>query len=508
VLALMNEASALRATGATLMNEISSRSHTVFTLTLVQTNSASGETVSGRLHLVDLAGSERLKKSGSEGQRLKEALMINRSLSALGTVVVSLNAGARAAHIPYRDSKLTRMLQDSLGGSSYTTLLATVNPVAAQFDESANTLLFASRCQQISNAPTLNTAEAGNPLLAKIAALQAELNALRAAHEACLATQAQLFGGGGGALRGGVDGFGDSAEARHALARAASGSVGKLDVGAASGLLAGLLSGSGGGLGGGLGGGGGEALRALLEQLGGGADGGAGGVGGGAGSKAEVVAREARGRTELGKERELRKAAEADAARARKESAAAIERLSAAESEARAIASTSQRLLAEQAAIAARAPEALRDRSNAAADAADALAAARAAAADAHARALELARAGFERTLRCADESRKVELGQLEVQLRAAAARAAQTHGAAAAAERDALKLAAFLWNRTLRLSAVVEHVERGEFPVRVAGSNRYRVDVPPSARIAPVQLAQWPLLRDLLGARRAAPLS
>ncbi|KAJ1632597.1 kinesin motor domain-containing protein [Pavlovales sp. CCMP2436] len=102
---------AMRVTHETLLNEASSRSHTVFTLTLIQTNTSSGESISGKLHLVDLAGSERVKKSGSSGLRLKEATVINRSLSALGSVVLALNSGNRSAHIPYRDSKLTRMLQ-------------------------------------------------------------------------------------------------------------------------------------------------------------------------------------------------------------------------------------------------------------------------------------------------------------------------------------------------------------------------------------------------------------
>lgn len=82
------------------------------------------------LNLVDLAGSERLKKSASEGQRKTEALHINSSLTALGKVVMALDPSSGLTHIPYRDSKLTRLLQNSLGGNSFTVVLATVHPIA------------------------------------------------------------------------------------------------------------------------------------------------------------------------------------------------------------------------------------------------------------------------------------------------------------------------------------------------------------------------------------------
>ena len=95
---------------------------------------------------MDLAGSERLKKSASEGQRKKEALHINISLTALGKVVMALDPAANAGHVPYRDSKLTRLLQNSLGGNSYTTVLATIHPVAHFAEECLSTLQFANRC--------------------------------------------------------------------------------------------------------------------------------------------------------------------------------------------------------------------------------------------------------------------------------------------------------------------------------------------------------------------------
>ena len=151
----------LRATHETKMNTVSSRSHTVFTMHVLQKDRGTGETVTGMLNMVDLAGSERLGRSESQGQRLAEALSINSSLSALGKVVMALHAtadGVSQGHIPYRDSKLTRLLQNSLGGNSITAVLATVHPRQADFDESLTTLQFAERCKSVSNRPRLNYA--------------------------------------------------------------------------------------------------------------------------------------------------------------------------------------------------------------------------------------------------------------------------------------------------------------------------------------------------------------
>ncbi|CAM9464616.1 unnamed protein product, partial [Laminaria digitata] len=120
----------VRATHETQMNQVSSRSHTVFTVTVVQTDPFTDQAMTGMLNLVDLAGSERLKKSASEGQRKTEALHINSSLTALGKVVMALDPSSGLTHIPYRDSKLTRLLQNSLGGNSFTVVLATVHPIA------------------------------------------------------------------------------------------------------------------------------------------------------------------------------------------------------------------------------------------------------------------------------------------------------------------------------------------------------------------------------------------
>jgi len=143
----------LRATHETKMNAVSSRSHTVFTITVLQRERSTGNGISGKLNLVDLAGSERLKKSESEGMRLKEALHINSSLTALGKVVMALDPNAESNHVPYRDSKLTRLLQNSLGGNSYTTVLATIHPAPTYSEECLSTLQFANRCRVVQNQP-------------------------------------------------------------------------------------------------------------------------------------------------------------------------------------------------------------------------------------------------------------------------------------------------------------------------------------------------------------------
>eukprot|EP00924_Labyrinthula_sp_SR-Ha-C_P016640 snap_masked-scaffold_6-processed-gene-10.28-mRNA-1 protein AED:0.24 eAED:0.24 QI:0/0/0/1/1/1/2/0/767 len=139
-----------RTSGATKLNEKSSRSHTIFTLFL------NSETKQSRLDLVDLAGSERLSKTESAGQRLKEALYINTSLTTLGKVIMALDASLMSAYIPYRESKLTRILQSSLGGNAHTTIIGTVNPANDRYEESISTLHFANRCRNVVNKPRVN----------------------------------------------------------------------------------------------------------------------------------------------------------------------------------------------------------------------------------------------------------------------------------------------------------------------------------------------------------------
>ena len=145
----INLASRNRATGATNQNERSSRSHAILQLELIY-NSIDGLVRKSHLSLVDLAGSERIAKTGAEGQRLKEAQKINQSLTTLGMVIMSLTT-AGSKHIPFRNSKLTLILKDSLGGSAKTTLLCTASRLKRHSEESIQTLYFASRAKTIKN---------------------------------------------------------------------------------------------------------------------------------------------------------------------------------------------------------------------------------------------------------------------------------------------------------------------------------------------------------------------
>lgn len=142
-----------RAVAATAMNAQSSRSHSVFTVVVEQSGEESG-TKMGKLHLVDLAGSERLSKTEATGQQAKEGAKINQSLLSLGNVISALVTGAK--HIAYRDSKLTQLLQDSLGGNAKTVMIATLGPASYNYDETLSTLLYATRARQIKNAPRVN----------------------------------------------------------------------------------------------------------------------------------------------------------------------------------------------------------------------------------------------------------------------------------------------------------------------------------------------------------------
>jgi len=141
------------------MNKESSRSHSIFSIYIENSveDPAGGETKirAGKLNLVDLAGSERQSKTHAEGKRLKEAQKINLSLSALGNVISALVDG-KSKHIPYRDSKLTRLLQDSLGGNTKTAMIAAISPADYNYDETLSTLRYANRAKQIKNKPVIN----------------------------------------------------------------------------------------------------------------------------------------------------------------------------------------------------------------------------------------------------------------------------------------------------------------------------------------------------------------
>uniref|UniRef100_A0A8C8H6R4 Kinesin motor domain-containing protein n=1 Tax=Oncorhynchus tshawytscha TaxID=74940 RepID=A0A8C8H6R4_ONCTS len=147
-----------RTVGSTAMNAASSRSHAIFTITLEQRRGADkSDNVVSKLHLVDLAGSERQKKTKAEGDRLKEGISINRGLLSLGNVISALgDESKKGTFVPYRDSKLTRLLQDSLGGNSHTLMIACVSPADSNIEETINTLRYADRARKIKNKPVVN----------------------------------------------------------------------------------------------------------------------------------------------------------------------------------------------------------------------------------------------------------------------------------------------------------------------------------------------------------------
>ena len=179
---LMDHGNRNRSTGATLMNADSSRSHSIFTITIESSeyDTVTNETKirAGKLNLVDLAGSERQSKTQATGVRLKEATKINLSLSALGNVISSLvsNAQGKIVHVPYRDSKLTRLLQDSLGGNTKTVMIAAISPADYNYDETLSTLRYANRAKNIKNQPKINE----DPKDALLREYQSEISRLKA----------------------------------------------------------------------------------------------------------------------------------------------------------------------------------------------------------------------------------------------------------------------------------------------------------------------------------------
>ncbi|CAM9118628.1 unnamed protein product [Scytosiphon promiscuus] len=198
VLALLSRGSSARTKGETQMNAASSRSHAVLTLSIKQTPFRDGQgpggegaaaleeeedagadvgTIRSKISLVDLAGSERAKSTGTAGQRLKEGAQINKSLSALGNVIKALTSSSGGnAHVPYRDSKLTRLLQDSLGGTAYTVVCCNVSPIEASEPETLSTLRFAERLKKVKNKMVVHM----DPRSKEILALRRENAELRA----------------------------------------------------------------------------------------------------------------------------------------------------------------------------------------------------------------------------------------------------------------------------------------------------------------------------------------
>eukprot|EP00891_Asterochloris_glomerata_P009575 jgi/Astpho2/9575/e_gw1.00146.42.1_t len=165
VLQLLGEGEKMRHFGETKMNKTSSRSHTIFRMVVEsRSRDQTAESDDGgavwvsTLTLVDLAGSERISKTGAEGLRMKEGASINKSLLTLGTVINKLSEGTQATggHIPYRDSKLTRILQPSLGGNAKTAIICNITPAAVHVDESHSTLRFACRAKRVVNNAVVN----------------------------------------------------------------------------------------------------------------------------------------------------------------------------------------------------------------------------------------------------------------------------------------------------------------------------------------------------------------
>uniref|UniRef100_A0A4W6C5W4 Kinesin family member 7 n=1 Tax=Lates calcarifer TaxID=8187 RepID=A0A4W6C5W4_LATCA len=190
VLSLLESGNTARHTGATQMNPNSSRSHTIFTVYMDQrrgmsrlygsATSSGPQMLSSKFHFVDLAGSERILRTGNTGERLKESIQINSGLLALGNVIGALGDPKRkGSHIPYRDSKITRILKDSLGGNSKTLMIACISPSSSDFDESLNTLNYATRARNIQNRATVNCKREPD----RVEGLEQQIKALRRALE-------------------------------------------------------------------------------------------------------------------------------------------------------------------------------------------------------------------------------------------------------------------------------------------------------------------------------------
>ncbi|XP_074591103.1 kinesin-like protein KIN-4C [Curcuma longa] len=189
----LTRGSIARATGSTNMNSQSSRSHAIFTIYMEQkkiSNACNGmaynevagdDILLGKFHLVDLAGSERAKRTGADGLRLKEGIHINRGLLSLGNVISALGDEKKrkeGGHVPYRDSKLTRLLQDSLGGNSKTVMIACISPADSNAEETINTLKYANRARNIQNKAMINrdpVADEMQKMRCQLEQLQAEL---------------------------------------------------------------------------------------------------------------------------------------------------------------------------------------------------------------------------------------------------------------------------------------------------------------------------------------------
>ena len=161
-----------RSVAHTELNAESSRSHLIVSLVLKSVNHRSGAVTRGKLTLVDLAGSERVEKSGVAGDKLKEAMSINKSLSAIGDVINALSSGQK--HVPYRNHPLTMLMSDSIGGSAKTLMFVNASPADTHVSETVSSLTFGSRCKQVKNASNAN-----GEMASQLKDLKAELDRMR-----------------------------------------------------------------------------------------------------------------------------------------------------------------------------------------------------------------------------------------------------------------------------------------------------------------------------------------
>ncbi|KAG9391152.1 Kinesin motor domain [Carpediemonas membranifera] len=176
IMDVLEEGEKSRSVAFTEMNATSSRSHSVF-IVKVDQRSEEGSSIAGKLNLVDLAGSEKVSKTGAKGQTFEEAKRINGSLSALGNCIKALVVGSK--HIPYRDSKLTRILQESLGGNTKTTLIIACSPHKFNREETINTLKFGERAKTIKNVAKCNAQKSAAELLKIIKQLNIQIAKLK-----------------------------------------------------------------------------------------------------------------------------------------------------------------------------------------------------------------------------------------------------------------------------------------------------------------------------------------
>ncbi|KAM3268742.1 kinesin-like protein NACK1 isoform X1 [Capsicum chacoense] len=193
---LISICEAQRQVGETALNDTSSRSHQIIRLTIESTHRESSDCVRSyvaSLNFVDLAGSERASQTNADGARLREGCHINLSLMTLTTVIRKLSVGKRSGHIPYRDSKLTRILQHSLGGNARTAIICTLSPASSHVEQSRNTLFFATRAKEVTNNAQVNMVVSDKQLVKhlqkEVARLEAELRTPEPANEKDLKIQ-------------------------------------------------------------------------------------------------------------------------------------------------------------------------------------------------------------------------------------------------------------------------------------------------------------------------------